>query len=133
MARARHTAWTPPSLPDSIVLLGGIGSAAQLTAEIVPGGATFALRHSGYRACGIPDGETFILTGGDFHSFVTRYNVNGFVKELPQLPESRYGHACAALPSTGALVIVGGWDGSNRLSSVLTLLPGAIAWTPLAP
>ena len=31
----------------------------------------------------------------------SRYNVNGFVEELPQLPENRYGHACAALPTTG--------------------------------
>ena len=32
-------AWTPPSLPDSIVLLGGSSSAAELTAETVPGNA----------------------------------------------------------------------------------------------
>ena len=78
----------------------------------------------------------------------TRYNVNGFVEELPQLPENRYGHACSALPSTGvrpahptfltsalqAFVVAGGKDGShNYLSSVLTLLPEAAAWTPLAP
>ena len=32
-----------------------------------------------------------------------------------------------------AFVVAGGLtDGSNRLSSVLTLLPGAPAWTPLA-
>ena len=32
-----------------------------------------------------------------------RYNVTGFVEELPQLPlpENRFGHACAALPTTG--------------------------------
>ena len=30
-----------------------------------------------------------------------RYNVNGFVEELPQLPENRSSHACAALPTTG--------------------------------
>ena len=29
-----------------------------------------------------------------------RYDVNGFVEELPQLPENREGHACAALPNT---------------------------------
>ena len=34
-ARGYHTAWTPPSLPDSIVLLGGWTT--QLTAEILPG------------------------------------------------------------------------------------------------
>ena len=38
MARTRHTAWTPQSRPDSIMLLGGwYGDAAKLTAEIVPG------------------------------------------------------------------------------------------------
>ena len=31
----------------------------------------------------------------------TRYDVNGFVEELPQLPENRYAHACSALPATG--------------------------------
>ena len=75
-----------------------------------------------------------------------RYNINGFVEELPQLPESRYRHSCAALPSTGvrlgldqplksfqAFVVAGGRDdGSNSLSSVVTLLPGATTWTPLA-
>ena len=30
-----------------------------------------------------------------------RYNVYGFMEELPQLPESRWDHACAALPATG--------------------------------
>ena len=31
-----------------------------------------------------------------------------------------------------AFVVAGGYNGSNELSSVLTLLPGATAWTPLA-
>ena len=31
-----------------------------------------------------------------------------------------------------AFIVAGGNDGSERLSSVLTLLPGAQAWTPLA-
>ena len=75
----------------------------------------------------------------------SRYNANGFVEELRQLPETRYFHACGALPSTGvrpvhptfltsalqAFVVAGGIDGSNFLSSVLTLLPGAEAWTLL--
>ena len=36
-ARRAHVAWTPTSLPNSIVLLGGWDDAAPLTAEIVPG------------------------------------------------------------------------------------------------
>ena len=81
-------AWTPTSLPNSIVLLGGWDDAAELTAEIVPGfekwssfhlffvagGGTFDLRHSAWAACGIPDEDTIVMTGGGFprHNYVTR-------------------------------------------------------------
>ena len=88
-------AWVPTSLlgrdvgtqvPNSIVLLGGEDNAAELTAEIVPGfekwpsfhlffvagGGTFELRHSGDLACGIPDKDTFVMTGGFRHNHVTR-------------------------------------------------------------
>ena len=99
--------------------------------------------------------------GEDNHC--SRYNINGFVRELPRLPEKRWRHACAGLPSSGvrrkkrlhdffftnavhvrmctalqAFIVAGGVDGStwvtgyNIISSVLTLLPGATAWTPLA-
>ena len=38
VARGAHTAWTPPSQPNSIVLLGGIsGETVVNTTEIVPG------------------------------------------------------------------------------------------------
>ena len=71
-----------------------------------------------------------------------RYDVNGFVEELPQLPEDRFGHACAALPITKvrqkqnqpfvqAYIVAGGYT-SDFTSSVVTLLHGATAWTPLA-
>ena len=81
--------WTPPSLPNSIVLMSGYGSAPKLTAEIFPGnnvkvdfllqfsslsgGSTFGLVHDVTDACGIPDGETFVLTGGYQHDYVTRW------------------------------------------------------------
>merc|ERR1719153_1876946 len=42
-ARDSHVAWVPPSLPNSIVLLGGRDVAVEFTAEIVPGGGTFLL------------------------------------------------------------------------------------------
>ena len=90
--RIFHTAWTPTSLPDSIVLFGGFSSAASLTAESVPGiklekcnillrlhiyagGGSFDLKHNGEAACGIPEaGDTMVLTGGDYpaHNYVTR-------------------------------------------------------------
>ena len=92
MVRVYHTAWTPPSLPDSILLLGGYSSAGSLTAESVPGiklekgnilillhintgGGSFELKHSGWHACGIPEaGDTMVLTGGyPAHKYVTRW------------------------------------------------------------
>ena len=79
-------AWSPPSLPESIVLLGSHDDAAEFTAEIVPGfenwssfhlffvtgGGTFALRHSGLMSCGIPDDDTIVMTGGQNNNYVTR-------------------------------------------------------------
>ena len=38
----------------------------------VTGGATFQLLHSAYKACGIPDKETIVMTGGSLHNYVTR-------------------------------------------------------------
>ena len=81
--------------------------------------------------------------------------MDGFVEELPQLPECSgcYGaysdHACAALPDSRvrlaqpsfftylqALVVVGGYNGgfggSKYFSSVVTLLPGATSWAFLS-
>ena len=41
------------------------------------GNATLELRHSGEDACGIPDGDSIILTGGreedGYHNYVTRW------------------------------------------------------------
>ena len=85
-ARRYHTAWTPPSHPNSIVLLGGDRfDAFAFTAEIwpgfqskvetvnvYPGGGSFWLYNNLEYACGIPDGETIVMTGGYKHSFVTR-------------------------------------------------------------
>ena len=77
--RASHTAWTPPST-DSIVLLGGSSDATRLTAIEIPpgfstGGRNFALNHSAWGACGIPDGETIVMIGGfnPTHNYVTRW------------------------------------------------------------
>ena len=78
-----------------------------------------------------------------------RYNVSGFVEELTQLPENRWGHSCAAIPSTGVRLILfqsyqlltpvqeyivagGSYTGGSYTDSVLSLLPGASSWTTLA-
>ena len=36
-------------------------------------GEFFDLAHNGFLTCGIPDGDSFVLTGGLLHNFVTRF------------------------------------------------------------
>ena len=92
--------------------------------QLLPSDDTFALEHGGNGACGIPDGDTIIMTGGFGQNYVTRfvlelevtgleehliyttsntfrYNTSGFVEELPQLPDIRRGHACLSFPTNG--------------------------------
>ena len=49
----------------------------QLLPLLLLGNATLELRHSGEDACGIPDGDSIILTGGreedGYHNYVTRW------------------------------------------------------------
>ena len=79
-----------------------------------------------------------------------RYDTSGFVEELPQLPQNRHSHACASLPITKvrpkqnqpfvqAYIVAGGWISDHwsdrpcgQTCPVVTLLPGATTWTPLA-
>ena len=40
--------------------------------SFLPGGETFDLEHNGDDACGIPDKETIVITGGYEENHVTR-------------------------------------------------------------
>ena len=81
---------------------------SEFTAEIVPGqniivlsfsfltsdGGFFDLAHNGYLTCGIPDGDSFVLTGGLLHNFVTRskngvssQQFAGFMEQKELLPQ----------------------------------------------
>ena len=76
---------------------------SEFTAEIVPGGNVivlsficspsgggfFDLAHNGYLTCGVPDAESFVLTGGLLHNFVTRSKKASHLKKwlrLSRLP-----------------------------------------------
>ena len=51
-------------------------------------------------ACAINEGDSFLITGGVIVASwtetarVTRYNMNGFVKDLTDLNTARRGHGC---------------------------------------
>ena len=47
--------------------------------------------------CGIPDGNSVILTGGVWtRNKVSRYNVDGWLEDLPDLTIGRGSHGCAS-------------------------------------
>ena len=50
--------------------------------QLLPSDDTFALEHGAYGACGIPDGDTIIMTGGFGHNYVTRYDFICMIKEI---------------------------------------------------
>jgi len=133
-ARSGHLAWTPPTRPGTLLLLGGGSRSTSTTGEEVPGGATFTLPHEVFYSCGIEDGDTFIITGGG-SSYVTRFGPTGAVEEeLPRLPEARFDHGCGHYPTgAGQALLVAGGGTTDYTSSVLTLLPSATSWTPLSP
>ena len=57
------------------------------------------------RACGIPDEETVIITGGTYsQNTVSVYTVDGWQQDLPPLNTGRFGHACSSYWSDGRRV-----------------------------
>ena len=57
------------------------------------------------RACGIPDEETVIITGGTYsQTTVSVYSVEGWQQDLPPLNTGRFGHACSSYWSDGRRV-----------------------------
>ena len=47
-------------------------------------------------ACSLPDGDTVVVTGGQYtQPEVSRYNENGFVETLPNLVTGRWTHSCS--------------------------------------
>jgi len=139
LVRSEHLAWSPPSRPDTILLLGGRDNRnpehnSRTTGEEVPGGATFTLPHEVINSCGVEDNGTFVVIGGVNFNFVTRFGPMGSVlEELTPLPNNRSNHACGHYPTEEgkALLVAGGWPSS--VSSVITLLPSASSWTTLNP
>ena len=59
-------------------------------------------------ACGIPDGEQLIITGGVSEGRnidnVHVYDTNGWVRDLPSLNLARSDHACASFMANGERV-----------------------------
>ena len=57
------------------------------------------------KACAIPDTDTVVITGGYYsQKRVSRYSVQGWQEDLPDLNTGRRNHACAGYMSGGRKV-----------------------------
>ena len=63
------------------------------------------------RACAVPDTDTVIIIGG-WHTLTTvsRYSVQGWKEDLPNLITGRHGCACTSYISAGRRVRTLMWD-----------------------
>ena len=105
-------------------------------------------------ACSITDydTDTVILTGGDpTYNRVERYGHSGLVETLPEFNQGRWAHGCSSYSKDGKKVfqtflileiildikkylVVGGYDGSEYLSSTEIFTPGTdSSWTKVSP
>ena len=51
--------------------------------------------------------QPYSIKGGMFQTCIDfRYDVKGFVEDLPQLPEARIFHVCTSVPATGVTFIL---------------------------
>jgi len=135
--RWRHCSWLSSK---GLYLMGGIGT--ERTTTLIHNSTNFEegfqLKNPFREACAFsdPDTDTVITTGGwwqgDYLAFVTRYNVDGFVEELPQINIARNEHGCSSyLDSEGnkVFIIYGGY--TSRTTTETITLDVDSAWTLL--
>jgi len=63
---------------------------------------------------------------------VSEYSQEGWVRDLPSLQQGRYNHGCSYFVSdngTKTLLVTGGSDGRDSLSSTELLQDGSSSWT----
>jgi len=96
--RYAHCAWETDS---GIILLGGSESPTSTELLKEDGGSEelFPLKYPSSYSCGIGDITTtsITITGGSDDgpsNKVSQYNIEGWVRDLPQLQEGRYSHGC---------------------------------------
>jgi len=130
--RFDHSSWVTPN--GDIILIGGYESPN--TTEIVYQNGTsirsFDLMYETVYACSIELPEMFILTGGQYKNTVSRYNLSGWLGDLPDLNEGRSSHGCGFFYNEDmnrVFLVAGGiWSYNNYVSSTEVLIEGGLAW-----
>jgi len=153
--RNRHTSWVSS---EGLLLVGGHNTHWYYTryilytgntTELVPsGGFRFTPRQALWNACTIGFADTMIVTGGGPGNitddggwtngnlkWVSQYNLQGLVKNLPDMNEGRRSHGCGTYRSNGEMVLVvaGGYNLETYISSVEKMVLHATGWTYTKP
>lgn len=104
--RWKHAAWPTET---GVLLIGGATRREKSTEHLFWNGShweaqeQFRLEYSSQSSCLIDDETSFLLVGGwqeeyqhEAHRRVTRYDINGFVEDLPSLNRDRYNSGCSS-------------------------------------
>lgn len=140
--RMVHVSW---QTDQGLLLMGG--GNMPFSSEILPttgdqGVESFAMQYDTRNACSMPDltSDSVIVTGGYKNlQTVSRYDINGFVEDLPSLVERRAYHSCGSYlrgDGTQVLLVAGGDSGAwidSKLSSTEVLTADSSAWTVTNP
>jgi len=146
-ALEHHSSWVSRA---GLVLMGGetctfvrggiLCSDHNEKSEIVPaGGRSFDMKERIRQSCAIPFDDFVILTGGFYSGLrktVAQYNLQGYVKYLPELNEGRWDHGCGTYSSNGnkVMIVAGGeGEGYDPISSTETMVIGDSAWKTVNP
>merc|ERR1712123_58054 len=139
-SRDDHSSWLTP---QGLVLMGGDYNGGKTT-EIITlkggqGGPGFTLNYETRGSCTIEDDDTnsIIITGG-MGDEVTRYDLLGYLEDLPSMLRIRNAHGCGSyLNSDGAQVLLaaGGFDhvAYEYMASTELLTVGSDVWTMATP
>jgi len=144
-----HVSWLRPD--GGVQLIGGWVAGRQEEHDptvIVKGSSSkpgFKTKHHTENACAIQLDEYVVITGGqqsrvNLHgaSFVTKYDTNGWIEDLPELNTGRLGHGCAHFYNNlnelvylvaGGLSDLSGLEADELLASTEIMVEGSSYWT----
>jgi len=136
--RSFHCSWFRQN--GDVVLIGGVNhldsSKPGITTEVIRKGRSqesFKLEHRTIWACAIQLDDRVIITGGKSSSYVTEYNMDGFVKEHPAISADKWAHGCGSFVDSSnkmVFIITGGYNAnSGTFDDTEMLVDGGSKWT----
>jgi len=141
--RVGHSSWMTNK---GLLLMGGWYSDTTTELLSLEGGQgvpSFEMEYRTKYACAIPDldGHSVVLAGGGFHEDdskrVSRYNLHGFVEDMPQLTVGRMDLGCGSYQrddGTQVMLVAGGMLSTGIHTATTEILVGnSKTWKTVGP